>query len=62
MPATASEVDGGDSEFFTSPAASIDSLSASNVGPQGAELDTQINPEGTDTTCQFEYVDDTDFQ
>ena len=59
---TPNEVDGGDSEFFSSPAVSIDSLSASNVGPQGAELDTQINPEGTDTTCQFEYVDDTDFQ
>jgi hypothetical protein len=59
---TPGEVDGFDDQFFSAPAASIDSLSASNIGPNSAELDTQINPEGTDTTCQFEYVDDTDFQ
>ena len=42
--------------------ATIDSESASNVGSTTAELDTQINPSGADTTCTFEYVDDTDFQ
>jgi hypothetical protein len=59
---TSGEVDGFDAGFFTAPAASIDSLSVSNVGPNSAELDTSINPEGSDTTCQFTYVDDTDFQ
>ena len=39
----------------------IDSLSASNVGAVSAELDASINPLGTDTTCVFEIVDDTDF-
>ena len=42
--------------------ATIDSESASNVGSTTAELDTQINPSGADTTCKFEYVDDSDFQ
>jgi hypothetical protein len=55
-------VDGGPAQFTSSPPASIDSQSASNVGPQSAELDVQINPEGTDTTCQLQYVDDADFQ
>ena len=55
-------VDGAAAQFTSSPPASIDSQSASNVGPQTAELDVQINPEGTDTTCELQYVDDTDFQ
>jgi ribosomal protein S18 len=55
-------VDGSPAQFTTPPPASIDAESASNVGAQSAELDAQINPEGTDTTCQFQYVDDTDFQ
>ncbi len=59
---TSGEVDGFDAGLFTAPPASIDALSASNVGPNSAELDTSINPEGSDTTCQFTYVDDTDFQ
>ena len=55
-------VDGGPAQFTSSAPASIDSQSASNIGPQSAELDVQINPEGTDTTCQLQYVDDADFQ
>ena len=58
---TGGTIDGGATQFSTGPAASIDSESASNVGPQTAELDAEINPEGNDTTCEFQYVDDTDF-
>jgi NHL repeat len=49
-------------QFTTGPIASIDSESASNIGVQSAELDTSINPEGTDTTCQLQYVNDATFQ
>ena len=54
--------DGTPTQFTTAPPASIDSESASNVGAQSAELDTLINPEGIDTSCKFQYVDDSDFQ
>ena len=53
---------GAATQFTTAPPVSIDSESTSNIGTQSAELDTQINPEGTDTTCELQYVDDTDFQ
>lgn len=52
---------GTDTTFTTLGPASIDSESASNIGSTTAELDTAINPLGNDTTCQFQYVDDTDF-
>jgi hypothetical protein len=53
---------GDDSTFTTQDAAAIDQESPSNIGSTYAELDTQVNPLGTDTTCEFQYVDDTDFQ
>ena len=54
--------DGPPTQFATAPPASIDSDSATNITDTGATLNAQINPEGTDTTCTFQYVDDTDFQ
>jgi NHL repeat len=54
-------VDGTATQFTTAPPLVIDSESASNVGAASATLNTQINPEGLDTTCQFQYVDDADF-
>ena len=53
---------GDDTTFTTQDAAAIDSQSASNIGSTYAELDTQVNPLGTDTSCEFQYVDDTAFQ
>jgi hypothetical protein len=53
---------GADQTFATLNAASIDSESASNITQTTAELDTQINPLGTDTSCAFQYVDAADFQ
>src|SRR5262249_20937537 len=38
------------------------SESATNVNDTGATLNTSIVPFGLDTTCQFQYVDDADFQ
>ena len=59
--AAASGVDGSPSQFTTLGPSTIDSLSASNITADSAELDAQINPLGTDTTCVFKIVDDTDF-
>ena len=52
---------GGDTTFTTLPAVSIDSESASGVTNSEATLKAQINPEGTDTTAQFQYVPDSSF-
>ena len=41
--------------------ASIDSESVSNVTATGAQLSAEINPSGAATTCEFQYIDDTDF-
>jgi hypothetical protein len=60
-PTGGTAVDGGAAQFSTGPDVSIDSESASAITPQGATLNAQINPEGNDTTCEFQYVDDTDF-
>jgi len=54
-------VDGSDTTFTTLPAVSIDSESASAVTQTGATLNAEINPEGFDTTCQFQYVTDAAF-
>jgi len=59
---TAGTVDGGAAQFTTGPDVSIDSESASNVTTVGATLNAEINPEGNDTTCKFQYVDDSDYQ
>ncbi|HEY7630564.1 MAG TPA: hypothetical protein VH817_07685 [Thermoleophilaceae bacterium] len=40
----------------------IDGESSSDVSPVGAKVHAQVNPFGNDTTCHFEYVDDTEFQ
>ena len=55
-------VTGGDTTFTTLGASTIDSESTSNITQQTAELDTQVNPLGTETTCDFQYVDDATFQ
>jgi hypothetical protein len=54
--------DGADTTFTTAPPFSIDSESASNIESTVATLNAQINPEGNDTTCQFQYVDDATFK
>lgn len=41
--------------FEAPPALSIDGLSVSDVTAEGATLEAQVNPLGTDTTCWFEY-------
>jgi hypothetical protein len=58
---SAGTVNGNAAQFTTKGAAQIDSLSSSNISAISAELDAQINPLGTDTTCVFKIVDDTDF-
>ena len=59
---SAGTVTGPTEQFMTLGAATIDSLSSSNVGATSVELDAQINPLGTDTTCVFNIVDDSTFQ
>jgi hypothetical protein len=59
---SAGSATGTDTTFTTLGAALIDSESASNVGAESFTLNTQINPLGTDTMCEFQYVDDATFQ
>ena len=40
----------------------IDSESATNIGNRSATINAEVNPFGVDTTCTFQYVNDTDFQ
>jgi DNA-binding beta-propeller fold protein YncE len=54
-------VDGPDQEFKTLAAALIDE-SVSDVAATSATLEAQINPLGTNTTCQFSYVTAASFQ
>lgn len=51
-----------DQTFVTLGAAAIDFEFPSNVTGTTAELDTNVNPLGNDTTCQFQWVDDATFQ
>jgi hypothetical protein len=53
---------GSDTTFTTTPPVAIDSESATNVTDSSATLTAQVNPEGLDTTCQFQYVDDATFK
>ena len=53
---------GGDTAFTTLDAVTVDSESTANVTQTTAELDAGINPLGTETTCDFQYVDDAAFQ
>ena len=48
-------------QFTTLGAATIDSLTATNITGNSAQLNTEINPLGNDTTCVFKIVDDSDF-
>jgi hypothetical protein len=54
-------VDGPDQTFTTLPAALIEE-SVSDVASTSATLEAQINPLGSDTTCQFQYVAAAGFQ
>jgi DNA-binding beta-propeller fold protein YncE len=55
-------VNGADKTFQTTGPSIIKSESATNITATDATLNTTINPNGLDTTCQFQYVDDADFQ
>jgi hypothetical protein len=44
-----------DRTFLTTPAAQIDSVTVSNVGPRSAQVEARINPLGHDTHYRFEY-------
>jgi sugar lactone lactonase YvrE len=55
-------VNGADKTFQTTGPAIITSESATNITATDATLNATINPDGLDTTCQFQYVDDADFQ
>ena len=44
------------------PVVETNSEVATNVGNASATLNATVNPFGVDTTCTFQYVDDTDFQ
>src|SRR5262245_60261913 len=53
---------GADKTFETTGPAVIVSESASNITDATATVNATINPTGLDTTCQFQFVDDVDFQ
>ena len=53
--------DGEDQTLTTLPSVSIDAIAAAKVGQTVAELSAELNPNGADTVCQFEYVDTADY-
>jgi hypothetical protein len=55
-------VNGGDKTFQTPGPPIVVSQSATNVTDTSATLNASVNPNGGDTTCQFQYVDDAAFQ
>jgi hypothetical protein len=54
--------DGAVQSFTTLPAALVESESVSHVAATSATLEAQINPLGTSTTCQVQYVTAESFQ
>jgi len=53
-----------DVAMFGSPvshAPSVDAESSSGVTPVSATVSTQVNPNNADSTCEFEYVDQADY-
>src|SRR5262249_45686337 len=48
--------------FLTTGPAIITSESATNITDTTATLNATINPNGLDTTCQFQFVNDADFK
>ena len=59
---SAGTVDGNDMTFKTAGPPVVVSQSATNVTDTTATLDATVNPNGLDTTCVFQYVDDAAFQ
>src|SRR5262245_32814354 len=59
---SAGTLNGGDQTFQTPGPATVVSQSATNVTDSTATLNATVIPNGGDTTCQFQYVDDAAFQ
>ena len=55
-------VNGADKTFQTSGPAIVVTQPATNLTATEATLNGTVNPNGLDTTCMFQYVDDADFQ
>ena len=55
-------VTGTDQTFQTTGLPVVVNQSSSNITATEAALNATINPTGLDTTCEFQYVDDADFQ
>ena len=55
-------VNGADKTFQTSGPAIVVTQPATNITATDATLNGTVNPNGLDTTCMFQYVDDADFQ
>jgi hypothetical protein len=55
-------VDGSDQTFTTLPPALIEGSTVSEVTSSSATLEAQINPLGSSTTCEFQYVTVAGFQ
>ena len=55
-------LDGPDAQFATTAPVSVDSESATNVTDTSARLNAELNPNGLDTTYQFQYVTDAAFK
>jgi DNA-binding beta-propeller fold protein YncE len=53
---------GHDQTFTTLPAALLIEVSVSDVAATSATLNAQINPLGSETTCEFQYVTEASFQ
>jgi DNA-binding beta-propeller fold protein YncE len=53
--ANANGTNTGADQIFGPPA--VDGESSSNITKTGATLQAQVNPDGVDATCQFQYVD-----
>jgi len=52
----------GPDQTFTTVAAALIQESAANVTDTSATLKAQVNPLGSDTTCQFQYITDASFR
>jgi hypothetical protein len=59
---SAGTTNGADGTFRTAGVPAVVSESATSITDTGATLNATINPNGLDTTCEFQYVDDAGFQ